>query len=129
MYSPYHHRNSAQVHEAQEAAGRATHAACEAAASAERIEALEDKVDRLALICQASWELVDGINGLSEQSLMDKVEEIDARDGQVDGKATVKPPKCPKCSKPVSRKSGRCMYCGTKKKPKTAFEAISFDAI
>ncbi len=128
MYSS-HYTNHADVHEAQAAAGRATHAAREAAAAAERIDALEDKVDRLALICQAFWELMSGINGFSEQSLMDKVEEIDGRDGQVDGKATIKPPKCPKCSKPVSRKSGRCMYCGTKKKPNTAFESISFDVI
>lgn len=52
--------------------------------------------------------------------LEDKVElrknilEVDLRDGQADGRMTLKAKKCPKCDAMISPQFGRCLFCGYK---------------
>jgi hypothetical protein len=70
---------------------------------------LEDKVNRLALICRAMLELLPG---LTEDQLKAKIQEIDQRDGQVDGRVTPRAKKCPKCDATMSPRFGRCLFCG-----------------
>lgn len=73
---------------------------------------LEEKLDRLALITRALFELVQESTGISETKLSAKVVEIDLRDGQADNKMTAKPKRCPKCEAMLSPKFGRCLFCG-----------------
>ncbi len=73
---------------------------------------LEEKLDRLALISRAMFELLQESGGLSEDKLNAKVIEIDLRDGQKDGKLTPQPKRCPKCEAMMSPKFGRCLFCG-----------------
>ena len=73
---------------------------------------LEEKLDRLALITRALFELVQESTGISEARLSAKVVEIDLRDGQSDNKMTAKPKGCPKCEAMLSPKFGRCLFCG-----------------
>ena len=72
---------------------------------------LEEKVDRLALICRAMFELLQD-TGMTEEKLTAKVVEVDLRDGQQDGRMTAKPKRCPKCDAMMSPKFGRCLFCG-----------------
>ena len=58
------------------------------AADASDLRYLEDRVDRLSLICMAMWSLMQDKTNLSEQDLMDRVKMIDLMDGKEDGKAT-----------------------------------------
>jgi hypothetical protein len=74
--------------------------------------ALEDKVNQLALICRAMFELIQNSTGLSEQELRDKIVEIDLRDGQADGRMSPQPKRCPKCEAMMSPKFRRCLFCG-----------------
>jgi len=69
---------------------------------------LEEKLDRLALIARAMFEL----SGISEEKLTAKVLEIDLRDGQNDGRMSPTPKRCPKCNAMMSPKFGRCLFCG-----------------
>jgi hypothetical protein len=69
---------------------------------------LEEKLDRLALISRAMFELT----GISEEHLSAKVVEIDLRDGEADGRMSPRPKKCPKCEAMMSPKFGRCLFCG-----------------
>ena len=76
------------------------------------IRRLESKINGLALVSQALWELVRENTELTEQDIESKIEEIDLRDDRKDGKMTGKPSKCNKCTRPVHTKQNSCMYCG-----------------
>ena len=77
---------------------------------------LADKLEGLALVTQALFELLQESTGVSEERLRAKITEIDLRDGQADGKMTPKPKKCPKCDAMMSPKFGRCLFCGEQDK-------------
>ena len=85
---------------------------------------LEEKVDKLALICRATWEIVRDHYGLSDDDLLNKVKEIDLLDGVLDGKVTIAPKTCSKCGKVVSRRHMRCIYCGADALGDTPFDAL-----
>lgn len=86
--------------------------------------ALEDKVDRLALICRAMWELIRERYNLSEEALFDKVTEVDLLDGSLDGKVRIPPKKCSRCGRTVSKRHMRCIYCGSQELFDTAFDTL-----
>ena len=48
--------------------------------------ATQTTIDTLALSCAAMWELLSEKLGVTEQELLAKIEEIDLRDGKLDGK-------------------------------------------
>ena len=73
---------------------------------------LEEKVDRLALICSAMFELLQESSGVTEDQLRRKIVEVDLRDGHGDGRITPQPKKCPKCEATMSPYFGRCLFCG-----------------
>ena len=73
---------------------------------------LEDRVEAMALVTQALFELLQESSGVSEARLRAKITEIDLRDGQADGRMTRRPKKCPKCDAMMSPKFGRCLFCG-----------------
>jgi hypothetical protein len=73
---------------------------------------LVDRVEGLALVTQALFELLQETTGVSEEKLRAKVTEIDLRDGQADGRMTRKAKKCPKCDAMMSPRFGRCLFCG-----------------
>jgi len=82
---------------------------------------LEEKLDRLALITRAMFELMQESSGLTEERLTAKVVEIDLRDGQQDNRAATRPTRCPKCDAMMSPKFGRCLFCGHKEETIASF--------
>ncbi len=74
---------------------------------------LEAKIDGLALVCQALWEVVRQETKLNDADIAKKIEEIDLRDGKRDGRITGRPMKCTKCGRPTHTRQRACMYCGT----------------
>ena len=76
------------------------------------IRQLEDKVDSLALTCQALWEILRDRTSLTEEELEAKVNEIDLRDGRADGRMGNTDKKCAKCDRTLNSRHARCMYCG-----------------
>jgi hypothetical protein len=85
---------------------------------------LNDRFDRLALICQAMWELLRNSNNFSEDILLKKVQELDLRDGKLDGKVTKQLQKCSACNKTLNPRHRKCIYCGEERLIKTAFEGV-----
>ncbi len=83
-----------------------------------------ENVDKLALICRAMWELLRERTNLNEEDLLKKVREIDLLDGALDGKVKNPPKKCSKCSRTMSKRHARCIYCGTEALLDTAFDSI-----
>lgn len=77
------------------------------------VQRLEAKIDGLALISQALWEIVQEKTDATTLEIEQKIKEIDLRDGREDGKITGKTSPCPKCKRPAHSRQGACMYCGT----------------
>ena len=77
---------------------------------------LAEKVERLALITRALFELLEESTGVSEEQLRAKITEIDLRDGQADGRMSPRPTRCPKCDAMMSPRFGRCLFCGEQDK-------------
>ncbi|MDX2132855.1 MAG: hypothetical protein SFY69_12465 [Planctomycetota bacterium] len=75
---------------------------------------VQDRVDRLALINAAMWELVVARLGLSQEEIEAKVQEVDLRDGVLDGRVsrTDGPYQCVKCSRTLMQRHRTCLYCG-----------------
>ena len=83
---------------------------------AHNAKVLAEKVERLALITRALFELLEESTGVSEERLRTKITEIDLRDGQADGRMSPRPTRCPKCDAMMSPRFGRCLFCGEQDK-------------
>jgi hypothetical protein len=80
---------------------------------ADDLAATRRHVDRLALACQAMWEIMRDRSNLLEQDIEAKMLEIDARDGRLDGKITTQVLKCSSCGSTTNSKRFSCVICGT----------------
>lgn len=79
------------------------------------VELLRHELERILMINQALWEIVQETNNLDKDYLFKKVIEIDGRDGKVDGKVSKTPPKhCAKCNQVLPKDKPFCFYCGNK---------------
>lgn len=75
-------------------------------------EHFEARIEKLVLINMALWELLKANTELTDEDLLKKVQEIDMRDGKIDGKLQKSAKKCPDCGRVVNVKHNRCLYCG-----------------
>jgi len=87
------------------------------------VQHVEQRLDRLVLANMALWSLLQEKTGLSEQDLLDRVQQIDLADGQTDGKARKPPAKCPECGRMMSPRHKRCLYCGAERLDYSAFDS------
>ncbi|MCA3006104.1 MAG: hypothetical protein IOD15_12205 [Phycisphaerales bacterium] len=76
------------------------------------VDELEQRVDRLTLLNAALWELLRDRAKLTEADLVNKVQEIDLRDGRSDGRIRSTPKVCDACGRTISSRHQRCLYCG-----------------
>jgi hypothetical protein len=79
-------------------------------------------LEKLTLVCQAMWSLLQERTGLTERDLLNRVTELDLKDGVLDGKYTKPPVDCPKCGAKMSRKFNRCLFCGQEYSDGSAFD-------
>ena len=112
-----------QINAAAATADMAQNVALNAEERAKRESArLEAKIDALALVSQALWELVRERTNLTDDDIRAKIVEIDGRDGRVDGRLLGTPTKCPNCGRDAHTRQAACMYCGTSLPRKHVFE-------
>ena len=74
---------------------------------------LQRKADALTITCQALWEIVRDRLGATEQQLLDKMQEIDLRDGEADGRTANTLQNCPHCARGSNANRRNCLYCGS----------------
>ncbi|HPU97610.1 MAG TPA: hypothetical protein PLO53_06600 [Candidatus Hydrogenedentes bacterium] len=80
--------------------------------SSEQLRLLEARVDRLALVCQALWELLRDQLHLTDEQLETVVAAVDERDGARDGMLREHPVRCARCGRINSSRRSACLYCG-----------------
>jgi len=98
----------------------ATHKANQARRTAEKTASqsatmhalLESKIESLALTCQALFEIMEARDNITKEMLVAKMEEIDLRDGQLDGRMSPPNKVCGDCGRRTSKTRSNCLYCG-----------------
>ncbi len=96
-------------------AGQARSAASRAESAVQR---MDHEIERLLMICEAMWSILKEQYGYDDKELIKRVMEIDMRDGRLDGKAPrSEPGECRECSRKLSKRHVRCIYCGTLNAP------------
>ena len=93
------------------AAGMASSAASFAASPTAKIQALDDRIDRLMLVVEGMWSLLEE-SGYTADQLMERIEALDAGDGQVDGHSAKSAGRCQECRAVLGRGLSNCQFCG-----------------
>ena len=91
------------------------------------VRALRGAVNKLLLINRALWEIIAEEKGLDDKYLMDKVNEIDLRDGTHDGKLVTAIMLCPSCERTLFKGHDKCLYCGSTDTATDPFYRIDTD--
>ena len=74
---------------------------------------LRQEIERLLLITEAMWKLLEEKLGMAEADLVREMVKIDMRDGKLDGRVAASgPQECPACQRILFRHRPRCLYCG-----------------
>lgn len=77
------------------------------------ISELQFEVERLRIISEALWRIVQEKLGLDEKELIRMMTAIDMEDGKLDGRVAPTPPvPCPKCNRMLAKNRPRCLFCG-----------------
>lgn len=95
-----------------EAQTSADQAAAKAEAVHERLARQERRIERLALHCQAMWEMLRERAQFTEEEFVNKVLEVDLRDGRTDGRIAVQIADCPNCKRKTNSRRATCVICG-----------------
>ncbi len=114
----------AQIGQLQAQVDRAKSNALTARVTAEYVRQLEDRIDRLTLICMAMWRLLQKSGQFKEEDLAAEIHAIDLEDGTVDGKVQKPIVKCANCGKTIPQRNTRCIYCGELRPANTPFDRV-----
>ncbi|MEY4689743.1 MAG: hypothetical protein RIT19_68 [Verrucomicrobiota bacterium] len=75
-------------------------------------EFIQCDVEKLFMLTEALWTILKEKHGCTDAELVRRVQEIDLRDGKLDGKVAKVKPDCPKCGRKLMGKRPVCLYCG-----------------
>ena len=72
------------------------------------------ELNRLLMINEALWEIIRDREGLKDDDLIRKIDEIDLRDGVLNGRRAKQTPQdCSNCGRTLPKRQPVCIYCGT----------------
>lgn len=86
-------------------------AAGDAAINTNRMEDLNERIDTMAMLLRGMWALLEE-QGLTNDQLLAKLEELDNMDGISDGRMKSGPVPCTSCDSKVPAGLSKCQYCG-----------------
>jgi hypothetical protein len=81
-------------------------------ASSNDVLDLNDRVDRLILVVDAMWSLLEDA-GYTDEQLVERIEQIDLMDGTADGRRKPEATICRSCEAKVPGELPSCQFCGT----------------
>jgi hypothetical protein len=96
---------------AARAAGLASSAATFAASPEAKIHALDDRIDRLMLVVESMWSLLEE-GGYTTDQLIERIKELDGSDGAPDGHGAKSAGRCAECGAMLGRGLVNCQFCG-----------------
>jgi len=105
-------------------AHQAAHDAKEAKHLVQQVRELEARIDKLSMINMALWEIIKEETQKQDEDLFTMVQDIDLRDGRLNGKVNKQINKCHKCGRTMSKRHQRCLYCGSPALDPDVFESI-----
>jgi hypothetical protein len=75
---------------------------------------IQREIEKLLMITEALWRIVKEEHGYSDELLIQKIQEVDMRDGTLDGRVSksAERPTCPKCGRVIIRNQHACLFCG-----------------
>lgn len=76
------------------------------------LDDLERRTESLTLACQALWEILQEELNLSNETILKKMQDVDLRDGALDGRVSVNVAACPSCRRANKASRTNCIYCG-----------------
>lgn len=76
-----------------------------------RVEDLNERIDRLIMLVEAMWMIMEEA-GHTPEVLVAKLEEIDRQDGVLDGQVRAQAVDCPSCDSTVALGLTNCQFCG-----------------
>jgi hypothetical protein len=88
------------------------------------VKTLREAIDKLMLINRALWEIIAEDRGLNDEYLTNKVNEIDLRDGKLDGKLVTAIMLCPSCERTLFKGHDKCLYCGAEYTTTDPFDKV-----
>jgi len=91
----------------------------------ERLEDVQERLDKMALLNLALWSLLKEKLDVTDAELEARVQELDLQDGKLDGRISSKPVDCPDCNRPLHQRHRRCLYCGFQLQAGSGFEAVA----
>ena len=102
-----------QLSEIHSAKTTAVNASARAGNAEDRLMRLEHRIEGLTLACQALWEISSDELNVTKEQLVKKMEEVDLRDGKLDGRMRRQVQDCPDCGRKSLKQRKSCIYCGT----------------
>ncbi len=87
------------------------------------LDGVDQRIERLTLICEAMWQLVCETTGLTDEHLAYKLDQLDVSDGRRDMKRQKTSTPC-SCGAMVPAKSLLCQFCGAEPPPRSVFDTI-----
>lgn len=75
------------------------------------LDGIDQRIDRLTLLCEAMWDLVCQTTGLTDEHLEHKLAQLDVTDGHRDLKRAKTSTAC-SCGAMVPARSMVCQFCG-----------------
>ena len=84
---------------------------------------IDDRIDRLTLMCEAMWSLMEENTTLTTDDLERRIYELDGVDGRHDGRRQRVAQRC-ECGSMVPVSSLICQYCGAPAVRLSPFDAV-----
>ena len=77
-------------------------------------EFIKCDVEKLFMLTEALWTVLKEQHGYTDEDLVQRLQEIDMRDGRLDGKVAKEKviPDCPECGRKLMCQRPVCLYCG-----------------
>lgn len=88
------------------------------------VEILNDRIDRLTLLCEAMWTVLRESGHADDARLWYAFHELDASDGAYNGKKAKRAATCAGCEAAVPVNSAICQFCGAQAPPRPLFDTV-----
>ncbi len=86
------------------------------------LDVIDERIDRLTLLCEAMWEVICDAGGTPE-ALANKINELDMADGRRDLKRRKMPARCD-CGAMVPPKAKMCQFCSGPPPVRSFFDPV-----